>query len=213
MPLLAGCGGPLSSLEPAGPAAGSLAELWWAMLAGAMGLFALVMALLALAVRPPGWVTRVKPRLWLIWGGLALPALVLPPLVVWALVKGERLLPLPGQAVARIEVEAFRWGWTFRYPDHGGAETLGVLHLPAGQPVDLLITSRDVIHSFWAPRLAGKRDAIPGRVTVLRLQADAPGRLHGQCYEFCGLGHADMAFEVQAHDPEGYAAALAQEAR
>jgi cytochrome c oxidase subunit 2 len=75
-----------------------------------------------------------------------------------------------------------------------------IVHIPAGEPVDFHITSRDVIHSFWIPRLGGKMDAIPGRINILRLQADAPGIYRGVCAEFCGVGHALMPFEVHAHD-------------
>ncbi|GGX07361.1 QoxB, Quinol oxidase subunit II [Pigmentiphaga litoralis] len=80
------------------------------------------------------------------------------------------------------------------------APAQAIIHIPAGEPVDFHITSRDVIHSFWIPRLGGKMDAIPGRVNILRLQADAPGIYRGVCAEFCGVGHALMPFEVHAHD-------------
>ena len=89
-------------------------------------------------------------------------------------------------------------------------ETENVLHLPAGIPVDIVVTSRDVIHAFWIPRLAGKIDAVPGHVNLLRIQADEPGRYEGLCYEFCGLGHARMRFVVIVHPAEDFSAALAQ---
>jgi cytochrome c oxidase subunit II len=205
----AGCAGPFSTLDTAGPTAGSLAALWWAMFFGAVALFLLVMALFALVVSRPGTGARVSVGRWIAWGGLALPAVVLPPLVAFALVQGDRLLPHPAP-VPRIEAEAWRWGWTFRYPDNGGGSTDDVLHLPAGTPVDIHITSRDVIHSFWVPRLAGKLDAIPGHVNVLRLQADAPGRMGGRCAEFCGVHHAGMVFEVVVHPADAFADALAE---
>ena len=145
-------------------------------------------------------------------GGLVLPAIVLLPLVAYGLVAGERLLPL-GSTTARIQAEGRQWTWTFRYPDHGGVETRNVLHLPAGVPVDIAVTSVDVIHSFWVPRLAGKIDAVPGHTNHLRLQADAPGRYDGRCSEFCGLGHTGMRFSVVVHRAEDFAAALAQAAR
>jgi len=85
-------------------------------------------------------------------------------------------------------------------------------HMPAGTPVDILVTSQDVIHAFWIPRFAGKIDAVPGHVNRLRIQADQPGRYAGQCNEFCGLGHAGMRFDVIVHRPEEFAAALAQAA-
>ena len=204
---VAGCDGPLSTLQPAGPVASSLAQLGWAMFAGGAVLMALMTGLFALVVLRPQWGARVSARGWIIWGGLVLPALVLPPLVVVSVIAGERLLPT--DPVPRIEAEAAQWRWTFRYPDHGGAETTDLLHLPAGQPVDIVITSRDVIHSFWVPRLAGKMDAVPGRTNVLRLVAAVPGPLEGLCAEFCGLDHAHMRFEVQVHDPAAFDEALA----
>ena len=178
------------------------------MLAGSILLFALVMGLFALAWLRPGFGRALAPQRWVLLGGLALPAVVLVPLVAYALVAGERLLPLPGGSPPRIEVHAERWRWTFHYPDHGGAASVGVLHLPAGMPVDLVITSGDVIHSLWIPRLAGKMDAIPGRVNVLRLQADTPGHYAAECAEFCGVGHAGMRFEVVVHPAAEFAAAL-----
>jgi cytochrome c oxidase subunit 2 len=178
------------------------------MLAGSAVLFALVMGLFAAAFLRPGWGASIPPPRWIVLGGLALSAVVLVPLVTYGLVVGERLLPLAGAKPPRIEVHAERWGWTFHYPDHGGRRTAGVLHLPAGTPVDMVVTSRDVIHSFWIPRLAGKIDAIPGRVNVLRIQADAAGRYEGTCAEFCGIGHAAMRFEVVAHPAGDFPAAL-----
>lgn len=205
--LLAACDGPLSTLQPAGPVARSLAQLGWAMIAGGTALFALIVGLFVLVIWRPHWAARVSPRVWIIWGGLVLPALVLPPLVVVSFNAGGRLLPQ--DTVPRIEAEARQWHWTFRYPDHGGAQTEGILHLPSGEPVDIVITSRDVIHSFWVPRLAGKMDAVPGRVNVLRLVAGAPGPLEGVCAEFCGLDHTTMRFDVQVHDPDSFAAVMA----
>jgi cytochrome c oxidase subunit 2 len=179
------------------------------MLAGSIVLFALVMTLFALAWLRPGFGSSLPAQRWVLLGGLALPALVLIPLIAYGLAAGERLLPLPFMKPPRIEVQAERWRWSFRYPDHGGATSEGVLHLPAGLPVDLVVTSRDVIHSLWIPRLAGKIDVIPGRVNTLRLQADTPGRYQGQCAEFCGLEHTSMRFEVIVHVQADYAAALA----
>ena len=210
MLIASGCSGSLSTLSPSGPAAGSIATLWWVMLAGACVLFALVMGLFLLVVRRPGWGSSVSPTRWIVLGGLALPAVVLLPLVVYALIAGERLLPLPGLTPPRVEAVAQQWGWTFRYPDHAGLETRNTLHLPAGSPVDIEVSSKDVIHSFWVPRLAGKIDAVPGHLNRLRIQADQPGRYEGLCNEFCGLGHADMRFAVIVHAPQDYDAALAQ---
>lgn len=79
------------------------------------------------------------------------------------------------------------------------------LVIPAGVQVDLTITSRDVIHSFWIPRLNGKRDAVPGRFHTWSIEADEPGKYTGWCTEFCGLSHARMRMSVIALDEEDYA--------
>jgi cytochrome c oxidase subunit 2 len=206
---LTGCTGPLSTLDPSGPAAQSIATLWWAMLAGSAVLFALVMGLFALALLRPGWGTAVSPERWILLGGLVLPAVVLPPLVAYGLITGERLLPLPGRAPLRIEAKAEQWRWTFSYPSQPGVMTKE-LHLPAGLLVDVAVTSADVIHAFWIPRLAGKIDAVPGHVNHLRIQAGAPGRYEGLCNEFCGRGHTGMRFDVVVHRADDFAAALAR---
>lgn len=208
LPLL-GCAGELSVLQPAGPIAGSIATLSWVMMIGSLFLTALMTAIFFFVVWWPLRAARISARAWIIGGGLILPGLVLPPLVVAAVVVGERMMP--HDPVPRIEAHAQQFFWTFRYPDHGGAETRDLLHLPAGQPVDIHITAEDVMHAFWVPRLAGKLDAVPGHTNVLRLQADAPGRLEGLCAEFCGLGHSHMRFEVRVHTPDEFAAAVAAE--
>ncbi|WP_024506043.1 cytochrome c oxidase subunit II [Bradyrhizobium sp. ARR65] len=207
--LLAGCTGPLSTLDPGGPAATSIATLWWVMLAGAAALFVLVMTLYALVIWRPDWGARVSPTRWIVLGGLGLPAVVLTPLVASALVTGERLLPLGSAEPLRIEAEAQRWTWTFRYPGSGDIKTEGTLHLPVGVPVDIVVTSRDVIHAFWIPRLAGKIDAVPGHTNILRIRADVQGRYQGLCNEFCGSGHSGMRFDVVAHPAADFSTAIA----
>jgi cytochrome c oxidase subunit II len=196
--LAAGCSGPLSTLEPDGSASGAIAQLWWVMLAGAGAIQVLVLALLAASLRRRGGGTASE-RAWIVSGGIALPLLVLPLLVGFALWTGERLLPA-GSAIT-VDATASQWQWTFRHPGaQGPIERVNHLHLPAGQAVDIRITSTDVIHSLWVPRLAGKLDAIPGKVNTLRLDARTPGTFDGQCAEFCGVGHARMPFRVTVHD-------------
>jgi len=182
------------------------------MLVGAAALFASVLVLFTLVIRRPGWGSRVPPARWIVFGGLILPAVVLPPLVAYGLVAGERLLPLPGSPPVRIEAEGQQWLWTFRYPDYGRIEIRNVLHLPAGIPVDINVTSLDVIHAFWVPRLAGQIDAVPGHVTRLRIEADRPGHYEGLCNQFCGLGHPVMRFSVVVDRAQDFPAALARAA-
>ncbi|WP_342767703.1 cytochrome B [Pseudoroseicyclus aestuarii] len=206
----AGCEGALSTVDPAGPAARTIATLWWVMLAGAAAIFALVMVLLALPFLRRG---KDAPeargiKVWIIGLGLAFPMAVLAALLAYGLTVGERLLPRAEDGAIRVEAEGRQSGWTFRYADQPGRSTSGVLHIPAGRPVDVDITTGDVIHSFWVPRLAGKLDAIPGYVNTLRIEADAPGDYAGVSAEFSGIGYAGLTFTVTAHDEAGWQAFL-----
>ena len=105
-----------------------------------------------------------------------------------------------------VNVTGQQWWWEYEYPVQtcGGVEiaepivTAGELVMPAQVNVLLRITSNDVIHSYWIPRLNGKRDAVPGRIHPLRMQADQPGIYAGQCTEFCGLSHARMRMNAVA---------------
>lgn len=197
------------ALEPMGPAAEIAAELWWFMLALSIPPFLLVVWLLVGAVRrrdrdEEAHQGAVAP--WWLWaGGVALP-LVLILLTFTYTVAGMRDVQWepPPDAIA-IEVEAYNFGWDVLH--HANGEVLdGELRIPVGEPVAVRLTSRDVIHSFWVPQLAGKLDAMPGRITTMTLQAEEPGTYLGRCAEFCGLDHARMPVVVTALDEEDYAA-------
>jgi cytochrome c oxidase subunit 2 len=110
-----------------------------------------------------------------------------------------------------INVTGQQWWWEYDYPVQDGCGgisepivTSGQIVIPAKENVLLKITSRDVIHSFWIPALNGKRDAVPGRVHTLRMEADQPGIYAGQCTEFCGLSHAYMRMEAVALDAASF---------
>ncbi|MGP1396906.1 MAG: cytochrome c oxidase subunit II [Inquilinaceae bacterium] len=185
--------------------------LWWGMLAGATAIFLFVMILLWIGFRrepqPP------REHLFLPGLGIAFPLAVLALLLAWGLWAGERLLPRATPETVRVEAVARQWAWTFRYEDLPGHRTDGVLHIPVGRPVDVAITSADVVHSFWVPRLAGKLDAIPGHVNLLRIEAAAPGSYAGLGAEFNGTGYMNHRFTVVAHDAEGWDGFLAGEDR
>jgi len=110
-----------------------------------------------------------------------------------------------------INVTGQQWWWEYDYPvqnEYGITQpiiTSGQLVFPVGTKVMLRQTSRDVIHSYWIPALNGKRDAVPGRVHLNRLEADEPGIYAGQCTEFCGLSHANMRMEAIALSKEDFA--------
>ncbi|HKK28847.1 MAG TPA: cytochrome B [Alphaproteobacteria bacterium] len=207
--VLVGCKGALSIVDPAGPAADDIATLWWVMLVGSAMIFGLVIGLLVAAfVGKGGHAGSI--RLWIAGLGIAFPMSVLAALLAYGLVVGERLLPHQDGAVVSVQAEARQWTWSFAYGDAPSHVTENVLHIPAGRPIDVAITSADVIHSFWVPRLAGKLDAIPGRVNTLRIQADLPGRYHGRSAEFSGDGYLGHEFLVVAHDPAGWERFLAK---
>lgn len=203
----------LSVLDPAGPTAESIASLWWVMLSGATALFVFVIASLWLTYRTPRFYARISARTWLLHAGVLMPAVVLTALTAYALFLGERLVAKPHADIVHVEAIATRWAWQFRYPQLEAARHTSVLHIPAGRTVEVRVTSEDVIHSFWVPRLAGKIDAIPGHETRVRLRAEVPGVFEGLCAEFCGLGHTAMRFRIIAHDADAYRAALASAAQ
>ena len=185
------------------------------MLVASAMLFLLVVGLFLATLFVPNFGRRLSVRSWIVGGGLALPLPILFALTFYAFWQGEYLLrggaERPGDTV-RIEAQATRWAWVFRYPDSSQAmATEDVLHIPAGATIEIAVTSDDVIHSLWIPRLGGKIDAIPGHTTFLRIRADRPGRFGGQCAEYCGVGHAGMRFVVEAHTKEDYAAAITRQ--
>lgn len=215
---LAGCGGPLSTVDPAGPVADRVATLWWIMLSGATVILVGV-CLLALIpflqARRGDTVSSRAPRdaVWLWGGGLAFPLVTLFALMLYAFaVDPIDDAARTGAEPVKVEAVARQWVWTFVHPDAPGGPltTEGRLHIPAGRPVEVAIASEDVIHSFWVPRLAGKRDAIPGRTNTITILADRPGVYGALCAEFCGWGHAGMSFEVIAHEESAYRGALAR---
>ncbi len=130
----------------------------------------------------------------------ALTVLALFGLTVFAVDRIDAVSPSPA---IRIEVTAFRWGWRIAYPDAGvsfvGAGLPGPdIALPVGAPVQFTLRSNDVIHSFFVPQFLFKRDAIPGRTTLFDFTVASPGTYRGQCAEFCGIGHSQMAFSIVA---------------
>ncbi len=128
--------------------------------------------------------------------GVAIPAVILLGVYLFSLTEMNALQAAGSNPALTIEVSARDWWWEARYSN--GAVTANEIHIPTGVPVRLDLTTRDVIHSFWVPRLQVKTDNIPGRHNFMWLQADRPGRYRGFCAEFCGLQHTNMNFWVVA---------------
>ncbi len=111
-----------------------------------------------------------------------------------------------------VRVVGHQWWWEVEYPGLK-VETANEIHIPVNRPIYFAITSNDVIHSFWIPRLAGKQDLEPGRTNHLTLEADTPGQYLGQCAEYCGLSHANMRLRVMAQTQADFDAWVAQQGR
>ena len=215
--LLAGCGSDIqSALNPQGPAAASIADIAWVMFAGATVIFLLVIALLSYALwRRPARRARIVPDAFILGGGVVLPVVTLSALLVYAFVIGADLEAEPAEKPLVVEVTAHQWWWEFTYVDADSNErvvTANELHVPAGRPVRLKLKSADVIHTFWVPNLAGKRDMIPGHVNELVIEADRPGIFRGQCNEFCGAQHTLMSLYVISEPPQAFDRWLAHQA-
>jgi cytochrome c oxidase subunit II len=114
-----------------------------------------------------------------------------------------------------VDVVGFQWQWTFTYPDladasgkplsfTGAGKDGPTMVLPVGQVVRIRVTGQDVIHSWYVPQFFFKKDAIPGRDNEFELTIKDPGTYGGQCAEFCGLGHSQMYFTVQAVSPADF---------
>lgn len=204
--LVGGCSGDLSALDPAGPAAERVATLWWVMLAGSAIILAGVMGVALYALRRARGARDFSGRRVLIGWGLVFPTITLLALMGFAFMRGEELLARGQSEDEDIRAHAHQWVWTFDYP--GGQQTTNLLLVPAREDFTVAITSEDVIHSFWVPRLGGKMDAIPGKENRIRLRANQPGSYSGICAEYCGIGHAHMQFEVRAYPAEDYPSAL-----
>ncbi|NIJ11850.1 cytochrome c oxidase subunit 2 [Saccharomonospora amisosensis] len=113
----------------------------------------------------------------------------------------------------RVDVTAFQWCWQFDYADTGksvtgtcreGNEGLPTLVVPTGRPVELRLTSNDVVHALWIPDLAVKLDTYPDHTNTLTMSFDREGRWLGRCAEFCGEHHPAMHFNVRAVAPQEY---------
>jgi cytochrome c oxidase subunit 2 len=208
LPALGVGGWPPPALDPAGPFAGPINVLSWVLFAMGGAVLAVVLACLFLALFGPRKWRALIGDARLVWiGGLAFPVVVLSALLIYGLSLTNHVDADPKPGEMRVRVTGEMWWWRVVYFDGQGREAMrdaNEIHIPTGRPVVFELEAADVIHSFWIPRLGGKKDMIPGRRNVLRLQADAPGTYKGQCAEFCGGPHALMGLVVVAHDPAAF---------
>jgi cytochrome c oxidase subunit 2 len=198
-------------LAAAGPQAAHIEALWWLVLAVCAAVFAAILAALAwsLVRRTASTERSTRGAHVAVAAAIAISAVLLVGLTLASFFTDRALAGL-GAPQLEITLTGHRWWWEARYRDF---TTANELHIPVATPVLIRLEADDVIHSFWVPNLAGKKDLIPGRHAALTLQADRPGVYRGQCAEFCGLQHAKMALLVIAEPVEQYAAWAAGQAK
>jgi cytochrome c oxidase subunit II len=218
---VAGCGGQQSILAPRSHQTHVIALVWWWMLGASVVVFVGAVGLLLLA-----FLRRQKAGLpWFgkrerIAGGMVVVFGILVPLVVLLVLFGATDIyairytqaPAAGSTRMTVDVIGHQWWWEVRYPGTD-AVSANEVHIPAGERVQVIATTADVIHSLWVPRLARKIDMIPGRENRILLETATAGSYLGQCSEFCGLQHAHMRLSVVAEPPSSFRAWLANMAR
>lgn len=218
-PLLAltACTSNTSIMNPQGPAAARITWLGWFLIIAGSVVFVLVMGLLGVALfrrrqspeqSPPSSFSSMRRGSNIVlYAGIVTPAVIL--LVVFGFTVATLNAIATPDILPRntIHVIGHQWWWEVRYPTQE-VYTANEIHIPAGEPVRIVLSSDDVIHSFWVPELHGKLDLVPGQTNEFWLQADEPGTYFGICAEFCGVQHAKMQFIVVAQPLDEYAAWL-----
>ena len=214
---------PQDTWKPAGENAQKIHDLQWPifMVAGVVGVIVLAfIAFLVMTFRDRGQAMpeQTHGKAWLEYLFIAIPAVILTTIAI-PTVGVVMALADTDDTECIINVTGQQWWWEYDYPVSADGTicgftpstaeaspiiTSGQVVIPTGTKVLLRGTSRDVIHSYWIPRLNGKRDMVPGRVHYLRLQSDTPGIYAGQCTEFCGLSHANMRMETIALEPADF---------
>lgn len=199
-----GCAG---ALDPRGPAAASRETLFLVALVIAVLVIIAVTWLTLHAMRSERPLGDRADR-FVVVGGLVVPTVILLAVMGYSF---SVLADEPAGEQLTVEVVGHQYWWEVRYPD-SDVVTANEVHVPTGRPVRFVVTTDDVLHSFWVPELGPKVDMVPGRINEVVLQADDAGTYFGHCTEFCGLQHAKMKFHVVAEDQGAFDDWLAAEA-
>lgn len=216
---LAACTGdsatyPQSTLIPKGDFAEMVDKLFMTTFWWALAVFILVEGVLIYAI----WKFRGRPgdaepvqthgntTLEIVW--TIIPAAILAFIAVPTVQTIWRTSEDPGRDALVVEVIGHQWWFEFRYPEYG-IVTANELRVPLNRKVDLRLTTKDVIHSFWVPQFAGKRDMIARHTNHFWFTAADTGIFSGQCAEFCGTQHGRMGFHVVSSDSAGFQAWVA----
>lgn len=218
---LAGCSGVQSVLDPAADQAAHTVDIWRLMLVVCGIMYALVLAFLGwalwrarrvlagapLAEGHQSTAERPMQRALAGWTGLIVVGLL--TLAAGSFLVDRNLALANTDNALRIKVTGAQWWWKVEYLDATASQqvvTANELRLPVGRPAMIELHADDVIHSFWIPNLAGKQDLIPGRTNQLVINPRRTGTFRGQCAEFCGLQHAQMALDATVQSPADFEA-------
>lgn len=215
---------PQSTFDATGPVARSQLTLFWVIFWAAVFVFVVVEGILLYTVvryrRRPGdgdpHQTHGNTSLEIGWTILPSIVLVFVAVPTVLTIFDNANSPDPEGAL-KIDVVGVQWWWEFNYPDpadpSGKIVTANELHLPVDEVVNITLDSRDVLHSFWIPKIAGKVDLVPNNTNTMWIKAEETGHFFGQCAEFCGESHALMRFHVIVESREDFDAWLASEAQ
>ena len=187
-------------------------RLIWALLSVSAAVLLLVFGLMLIFIiryRASSPIDRGHPaeeRSWRIEIGWTTATLaIFFGLFLWGAALYARIYQPPPDAF-KIYVVGKQWMWKVEYPD--GQREINSLHVPIGRPVQLILTSEDVIHDFAVPALRIKQDVVPGRYETLWFEATLPGNYHLFCTQFCGTDHAAMGGSVTVMDEASFASWL-----
>ena len=146
---------------------------------------------------------------WAVGSAIGITVVTLFVILVLSVITGKRVEGLTSKNPVTIQITGHQWWWEVTYPNSQADQTVTTaneIHVPVGIPIVVLTNSKDVIHSFWAPNITGKRDLLPGYSSAFWFQIDKAGTYHGQCAEFCGLQHAHMGFSIIAESVNDFQA-------
>jgi len=217
--LVTACGGNQAMFNPQGPPARSIASLGWLLLTVCAAIYVVVIAVAAWALLrrrddADGLPQTTRRLTTAVIAATGVSIAILVVFTVSSVFAGRGLTSPTGPGAITVDVIGHQWWWEFQYRDVTPSDFVtspNELHIPVGVPVHIKAMSRDVIHSFWVPNLHGKRDLIPGQVTNTWIQADTPGTYRGQCAEYCGHQHANMAFVVVAEPMDRFLSWIGQQ--
>lgn len=146
---------------------------------------------------------------WAVGSAVTGTVVTLLVVLVLSVITGKKVEGLTSKNPVTVQIIGHQWWWEVVYPNTQADQTITTaneIHIPVNTPVVVLTKSSDVIHSFWAPSITGKRDLLPGYSSAFWFQIDQPGTYRGQCAEFCGFQHAHMGFSVIAESVDQFQA-------